>query len=563
MNETAGKKMLTIRQEGEIFQVEEDTCFYDLAKKWDEKTGFLALLVLFNNKPQELHHKIDEDGSLSFITLQDSVGVRAYRRSLSLMMMTAIDELYPGDLDYETSIHFVAGDGLYCTMADPSKRTDAFLKALEEKMHDLVRQALPLKKRNVKTSQARKIFADKGMEDKERLFRFRLTSRTNLYSIGTYEDYYYGYMVYDTSYLKWFELRAFDEGFVLRYPDMDPTQDPPYYIKPFKPRLKLFQTQKRSLEWGRNLNLRTVGDLNELIVHGDTKELILLQEAYHEKQIAEIAEEIVSVPDRKFVMIAGPSSSGKTTFSHRLSTQLAVYGLRPHPIAVDNYFVNREDTPKDENGNYNFECLEAIDVETFNKDMSALLAGEKVELPVFNFKTGKREYKGNFRQLKEKDILVIEGIHCLNDKLSFSLPAKSKYRIYISALTQINLDEHNRIATTDGRLIRRIVRDARTRGTSAAATIAMWGSVRYGEENYIFPFQESADVMFNSALLYELSVLKTYAQPLLFGIAPDDRANIEAMRLLKFLDYFMPISQENIPNNSLLREFVGGSCFDV
>ena len=563
MNETAGKNMLTIDQEGEVFQVEAGTRFYELARKWEEKTGLMALLVLFNNKPQELHHQAEEDGSLSFVTLADPVGVRAYRRSLSLMMMTAIEELHPGDLDYETSIHFIAGDGLYCTLADPQKRTDAFLRAVEVKMHELGEAALPLRKRNVKTSQARKIFADKGMEDKERLFRFRLSSRTNLYSIGNYEDYYYGYMVHDTSYLRWFELKAYDEGFVLRYPDMDSRENPAYYFEPFAPRVKLFQTQKRSLEWGRELDIRTVGDLNELIVQGRSKELILLQEAYHEKQIAEIAKEIVSVPERKFVMIAGPSSSGKTTFSHRLSTQLSVYGLRPHPIAVDNYFVNREDTPRDEKGNYNFECLEAIDIEAFNRDMTALLAGERVELPTFNFKSGKREYKGNYRQLKDKDILVIEGIHCLNDRLSHSLPAESKYRIYISALTQINLDEHNRIATTDGRLIRRIVRDARTRGTSAAGTIAMWGSVRYGEENYIFPFQESADVMFNSALLYELSVLKTYAQPLLFGIDQDDRASTEATRLLKFLDYFMPISQESIPNNSLLREFVGGSCFDV
>lgn len=262
-------------------------------------------------------------------------------------------------------------------------------------------------------------------------------------------------------------------------------------------------------------------------------------------------------------MIAGPSSSGKTTFSHRLSIQLAAHGMKPHPIAVDNYFVNREDTPRDENGNYNYECLEAIDVELFNRDMNALLKGERVELPRFNFKLGKREYKGDFLQMQPNDILVIEGIHGLNDRLSYSLPTESKFKIYISALTQLNIDEHNRIPTTDGRLIRRIVRDNRTRGTSAKATIAMWPSVRRGEDENIFPYQEQADAMFNSALLYELAVLKLYAEPVLFQIGSDEPEYQEAKRLLKFLDYFVGIPSEDIPKNSILREFVGGSCFDV
>lgn len=262
-------------------------------------------------------------------------------------------------------------------------------------------------------------------------------------------------------------------------------------------------------------------------------------------------------------MIAGPSSSGKTSFSHRLSIQLTAHGMKPHPIGVDNYFKNREDTPFDEFGEKNYECLEAIDVEQFNKDMLALLNGERVELPVFNFKTGLREYKGDFLKLGKDDVLVIEGIHGLNDKLSYALPAESKFKIYISALTQLNIDEHNRIPTTDGRLIRRIVRDARTRGTSAKETIARWPSVRRGEEANIFPYQEEADVMFNSALVYELACLKVYAEPLLFGIDKSEPEYLEAKRLLKFLDYFISVPSEDIPHNSLLREFVGGSCFDV
>ena len=282
-----------------------------------------------------------------------------------------------------------------------------------------------------------------------------------------------------------------------------------------------------------------------------------------ESKIAQIAIDIVDKGGKKFIMIAGPSSSGKTSFSYRLSIQLRALGMRPHPIALDNYFKNREDTPKDENGNYDFECLEAIDVEQFNKDMLALLSGQTVELPSFNFKTGKREYKGDYKRLNENEILVIEGIHGLNEKMSYALPAERKYKIYISALTALNVDEHNRIATTDVRLLRRMVRDNRTRGTSASGTLNMWQSVRRGEEKYIFPFQESADAVFNSALIYELSVLKLYAEPLLFGISKEDPQYYEAKRLLKFLDYFLGRTSEGLPNNSLIREFVGGSIFNV
>ena len=291
--------------------------------------------------------------------------------------------------------------------------------------------------------------------------------------------------------------------------------------------------------------------------------MILVGEALQEERISKIADQITASGNVRFVMIAGPSSSGKTTFSHRLSIQLAAHGMRPHPIAVDNYFVNREDTPLDEFGKRNFECLEAVDVAKFNEDMNALLRGERVELPRFNFVEGRREYRGDFLQMGQEDILVIEGIHCLNDALSHTLPRESKFKIYISALTQLNVDEHNRIPTTDGRLIRRLVRDSRTRGSSAKDTIAMWGSVRRGEEENIFPYQEEADVMFNSALLYELAALKVYAEPLLFQITEDEPEYYEAKRLLKFLDYFLAIPSEDIPNNSILREFIGGSCFDV
>ena len=315
--------------------------------------------------------------------------------------------------------------------------------------------------------------------------------------------------------------------------------------------------------WGRKLQVPNVGALNQCISSGGMNELILVQEALMEKKIGDIAEMIASRPDKKFVMIAGPSSSGKTTFSHRLSIQLRAKGLTPHPIAVDNYFVNRVDSPRDENGNYNYEALECLDIKLFNENMSDLLAGKRVQLPVYNFISGEREYRGDYLQLGPEDILVIEGIHCLNEKLSYSLPRENKFKIYISALTQLNIDEHNRIPTTDGRLIRRMVRDARTRGASAQDTIRMWPSVRRGEKENIFPYQEDADVMFNSALVYELSVLKQYAEPILFSVPRDSEEYVEAKRLLKFLDYFLGVSSEDIPRNSIVREFIGGSCFKV
>lgn len=314
---------------------------------------------------------------------------------------------------------------------------------------------------------------------------------------------------------------------------------------------------------GRYAGVETVGDLNDKITGGDVSEIVLVQEALQEKKIAEIAARIASRPEIKFVLIAGPSSSGKTTFSHRLSVQLRVNGMTPHPIAVDNYFVEREENPRDENGNYDFECLEAVDIDLFNRQLKDMLEGKEVRVPTFNFVTGHKEYGNETKKLGKNDVLVIEGIHCLNPKLTEQLDDKHKFKIYISALTQLNIDEHNRIPTTDGRLLRRIVRDARTRGSSAKDTIRMWPSVRAGEEKNIFPFQEEADVMFNSALIYELAVLKPYVEARLFAIEREEPEYIEAKRLLKFLDYFVGIGSENVPTNSLLREFIGGGCFKI
>ena len=397
------------------------------------------------------------------------------------------------------------------------------------------------------------------MHDKEKLFNYRRVSRVNIYNMNEFEDYYYGYMVPSAGYLKYFKLYLYDEGFVIQMP----VKSSPRTVPKFEPQTKLFGVLKESTKWGDLQGIETVGALNDRITKGDLREVVLVQEAMQEKRIAEIAGEIASRPEIKFVLIAGPSSSGKTTFSHRLSIQLRANGLVPHPIAVDNSFVEREENPRDENGNYDFECLGAVDVDLFNTQMQELLAGKEVVIPTFNFLKGSKEYSSKPKRLGPNDVLVFEGIHCLNPKLTESLNDENKYKIYISALTQLNIDEHNQIPTTDGRLLRRIVRDARTRGSSAKRTIGMWPSVRRGEEQNIFPYQEEADVMFNSALIYELAVLKPYVEALLFGIEHNCPEYVEAKRLLKFLDYFVGIGSENVPMNSLLREFIGGGCFNV
>ena len=550
---------LTVTIEGKEYTYEKGTSYHRIAEDFKNSKDHDIVLVTVDGRLRELHHTLKKDCVLDFVTTADKIGDNAYRRSMLLMMLKAIYHTAGHENVEHVRVQFAVGNGLYCTISGNVEPDAAFLKKVEEKMHELVKRAIPLEKKNIQTDEAIALFSQYGMKDKEKLFHYRRVSRVNIYNLDGFEDYYYGYMVPDTGYLRYFRLQPFDEGFVLEFPD----RKQPEIIGEFRPQPKLFAVQKETLHWSRLLGITTVGDMYDYFVKKDAGELILTQEAYQEGKIAEIAAEIAANPKKKLVMIAGPSSSGKTTFSHRLSIQLAAHGLKPHPIPVDDYFKNREETPKDENGNYNFECLEAIDTELFNHDMNALLRGERVEMPCFNFVTGKREYRGKVRQLGENDILVIEGIHCLNDVLSYSLPKENKFKIYISALTSLNIDEHNRIPTTDGRLIRRIVRDARTRGTSAKQTIAMWPSVRRGEENYIFPYQEDADIMFNSALIYELAVLKMYAEPLLFGIGKDEPEYQEAKRLLKFLDYFVGIPNDSVPVNSLLREFIGGGCFNV
>lgn len=553
------KKMVQVTVGDEVRSYPDGTCFIDIAKEYQGKVKDTIMLVLADGKLRELHKHLHRDCHLGFVTVADEVGHKVYKRSACMMLVKAVYDVAGKENVDQVTLHFSIGSGYYFTIKGRVRLDEEFVQQVKIRMRELVDARIPFHKRNVRTDEAVEIFRRQKMMDKVDLFEFRRVSRVNLYNLGDYQDYYYGFMAYDTGYLPYFDLLTYDSGFVLQLPE----RTAPAVVPPFVASPKIFQVQMGTEQWGDMLEISTVGELNRRIVNEGIEHVVLLQEALQESKMSNIAEQVMQAGHKKFIMIAGPSSSGKTTFSHRLSIQLAAHGLKPHPIAVDNYFVDREKTPLDEFGKKNYECLEAIDVEQFNRDMVNLLQGREVELPEFNFKTGQREYRGNRLQLGDEDVLVIEGIHGLNDKLSYALPQENKFKIYISALTQLNVDEHNRIPTTDGRLIRRIVRDARTRGTSARETIAMWASVRRGEEQNIFPYQEEADVMFNSALIYELACLKVYAEPLLFGIPKDAPEYLEAKRLLKFFDYFVGVPSEAIPMNSILREFIGGSCFHV
>ena len=554
------QEMVKVTIDGKEHEYAIGTTYREIVDEYQEEVAEApVILVMADGKLRELQKKLKGDCTLEFVTTKDHIGFETYKRTVCLVLLRAIYDVAGKENIEKVMIHYSVGNGYYFTMAGKAVLDQHFLDNVKTRMQELADMCTPIGKRSVNTDDAVSLFHHHRMYDKEKLFRFRRVSKVNIYNIGYYEDYFYGYMADHAGYVKYFDLKLYDEGFVLELP----TRKNPSVISPFRPEGKIFQVQKESQEWAEKMDISYVGDLNNHITKEGISNILLVQEALQEAKISDIAQRIVLEGNKKFIMIAGPSSSGKTSFSHRLSIQLLAHGMKPHPIGVDNYFKNREETPLDEYGEKNYECLEAIDVEQFNKDMLAPLRGERIELPVFNFKTGHREYKGDFLQLGPEDVLVIEGIHGLNDKLSYALPAESKFKIYISALTQLNIDEHNRIPTTDGRLLRRIVRDARTRGTSAKDTIARWPSVRRGEEANIFPYQEQADVMFNSALVYELACLKVYAEPLLFGIDKSEPEYLEAKRLLKFLDYFISVPSEDIPHNSLLREFVGGSCFDV
>ena len=466
------------------------TILGDIADDFQKEYKNDIILAKVNGKLRELFKHLNGDAQIEFVTTGEKIGHQTYARTATMLLTKAVADVVGTDQMKKLVVHYSVSKGYYCELGENTPITQELLDQIKCRMDELVALNLPIRKRSVSTDEAIDIFRNMKMYDKENLFRYRRASKVNIYNLDGMDDYNYGYMARSTGCIKYYDLYRYDDGFVLQLPQMSS----PDTVEAFEPSHKLFQVLKQSTRWGQMLDVRTVGDLNDVI---------------------------------------------------------------------DDYFVDRERTPLDEFGKPNFECLGALDVDLFNEHMSALLRGERVELPNFNFITGKREYKGNYKQIGRDDILVIEGIHGLNDQLSYSIHKDMKFKIYISALTQLNVDEHNRIPTTDGRLIRRIVRDAAKRGASCSHTIAMWDSVRRGEEENIFPFQEEADAMFNSALIYELAVLKQYAQPQLFSIGRDAPEYDEAKRLLKFLDYFLGVSSENVPNSSILREFIGNGCFKV
>lgn len=539
-----------------IYEVKEGTTLSDLAKQVQLPQEPIILLAYMDGKLRELFTPMTKDCHVRFVTLKEQAGYMAYKRTATLMFLKACEDLLGTGATTKIALDYSIGNSIFCDFLEDRVIDEAFARSIQKRMEELAKANLPITKRSLDTDQAAKYFDRIGFKGKKELFQFRRESKMNIYSLDGYDNYFYGYMAPSTGYISAFLVSAYQHGVVLQIPKRKQTEE----IVPFTPQPKLFHVMQRSREWTKTMGVDTVGALNDVITHGNINHLILLQEGLQEKLLADIADEIVS-KNKRIILIAGPSSSGKTTFSHRLSIQLQIAGLTPHPVSMDDYFLDRELSPRDENGNYNFETIASLDVDLLTKHINQLLDGEEIDVPSYNFITGKREYHGHKLKIGEKDVLVMEGIHGLNGTLTNEIPEDAKYRIYVSALNQINLDEHNRIPSSDGRLLRRIVRDAMTRGNDARETISRWDSVRKGEEDNIFPYQEEADVMFNSALIYELAVLKQHVEPLLFGVEKESPEYVEAKRLLKFLDYFVGIGSEYVPNTSLVREFIGGGCF--
>lgn len=544
---------------GKMVEIAEGATFADVAKDFSGTVNGPIMLARQKNKLRELHQKIRTCDDVTFYGIENDEAMRVYRRGVLILMTKAVYELWGSEslVVVEHSLQ----KNLYCEIRKPEMEiTEEVLAKIEGKMREYVAADLPICKRTMRKEDAREIARRQGMPDKDELFRYRRASNVNLYELDGFYDYFYGYMPASTGDLKVFSLMAYENGFLIRFPD--PKQ--PEVLREFSNPKKISSVFLEQMHWCQLMGVKNVAELNHTLTQGKFGDLIRINEALHEKKIAEIADMIHQRLDKvRVVLIAGPSSSGKTSFANRLCIQLQVLGIQPHKISLDDYFVEREKTPVDENGKRNYEHIQALDLPLLNDDLKKMIAGELVDLPTYNFVTGKREYNGNRIQAKKGEILVLEGIHGLNDMLTSEIPAEQKFKIFISAMTQLNVDDHNRISTSDSRLIRRIVRDYQFRGRDAAETIRTWNDVTDGEAENIFPYQENADAIFNSATIYELSVLKQYAEPQLFAIGEDQPEYITAKRLIKFLGYFLAAPGTEIPNNSLIKEFVGGSCFKV
>ena len=526
----------------------------DIFKNEIENSKEEIIACKCNNKVRSLNYEPEEGEKVEFLDISTADGMRIYVRGLLLIMSKAFNKLYPDAL---LTVNYQLSNATFCQI-DNMKTTEEMIKNVSDEMKKIIDANYDINKVVMTKEEAKKFY------DKEQTIRGKLQldnkdkDTVSLYFCEDYYNYFYGVMPISTGYTKIFDLKVYNNGFLIRYP----SRKNPNKLEEYKENKKLLNTLQEYEDIHRVLGINTIYKLNKEILNGNEKELILLAEALHEKKISDIADKIVNKNDVKVVLIAGPSSSGKTTFAKRLGLQLRLNGLKPVTISVDNYFVERTETPLDENGNYNFECLEAIDLKLFNHDLIELLKGNEILMPTFNFKTGHKEYTGETMKLGKDEILVIEGIHCLNDELTSAIPRENKYKIYISNLTVLSIDYFNRISTTDSRLIRRIVRDYKFRSYNAIHTLQIWNSVNRGEEQYIYPFQEEADSMFNTSLIYEFCVLKKFAVPLLESINSSYAEYSEARRLLEFLKYFETIDIENVPKNSLLREFIGDSIFE-
>lgn len=530
----------------------------DLAADYQQEYASRIVAVKLDNTLHDLQTPVGKSRSIEFVELESEEGWIIYRRSVEFLLVMAVHKLYP---EAEVAAMFRANNGLYCEISVPGKKlTEVMVQAIEAEMRRLVEEDRPIVKEVLEREAAVKLFKETKQVEKANLIASLKLPKVSIYRCGDYYDYLYGAMIGSTGHLGKFALDIFESGVLLRTPDLKSKGEVP----PSVPQPKLSEVLTEAKNWANILRCRYVTDLNRAIRSGRISEVIRVSEALQEKHIAEIADYIAKHRQKlRLILIAGPSSSGKTSFAQRLRVQLQVMGLRPFSISLDNYFVNREDTPKTPAGAYDYECLEALDVDLFNKDMFALLKGESVVLPRYNFKTGEREWEGQTPLTLEKSQpIIVEGIHGLNEKLTAAISREYKFKIYVSALTQLNIDSHNRIPTTDARLIRRLVRDYQFRGASALKTLKQWPDVRQGEEKYIFPYQEEADVMFNSAMIYELSALRRYAVPMLEAVTPDVPEYTKARRLLDFCQYFLDLpDEEDVPNNSILREFIGKSVF--
>ena len=547
-------KYFDIKYKHKEFKVREGTTFIEFIEKNLKKDSKNVALCKLNREYEELIKPINKDGVIGLIKFDNRIGYKIYTRTLQFIFVTAALEIFN---DATITIEHSLNGGVYGEIHKDERLTKEDLIKIKDKMLDIINRDVVIKKVKVKKEEAIKIFKEYGMKDKVSLLEHVNFEFVNLYELEGRYDYFYGQMAYSTGMIRAFDLMYYEEGFIIRYPKRDDLDR----VKEFKESKKLSQIFRETERWLNIIGVADVGSLNDKVVKNEFRDLIMVCEALHEKKIAQISDMIDEKENVKVVLIAGPSSSGKTTFANRLAVQLKVNGHIPIPISLDDYFLNRENTPRDENGEYDFESIYSLDIDLFNKHLTSLLNGEEVEIPSYNFRKGEREWIGNKIKIPENGMLIIEGIHGLNPILTSSIEEKNKFKIYISALTQLNLDNHNRIATTDIRRVRRIVRDFLSRGYGAEDTLKMWSSIKRGEERNIFVYQEEADVMFNSTLVYELCILKKYALEELNKIPEDSSVALEVSRLKDFLGFFKEVDVDYVPNNSILREFIGGSIF--